>query len=113
MAKYRKKQALVEATQWFKNGDHPEDNCPTVLDDCGSCTSRGEGQVVRYYRHPIVPGASMCATCRKRMDQHGWLDTPAGGEIVCPGDWIVTTDEERHFKLPADKFFPDYELILE
>lgn len=23
--KYRKKPVVIEATQWFKNGDHPED----------------------------------------------------------------------------------------
>lgn len=25
MAQYRKKPIVIEATQWFKNGDHPED----------------------------------------------------------------------------------------
>ena len=25
MSKYRKKPVVIEATQWFKNGDHPED----------------------------------------------------------------------------------------
>ena len=30
MAKYRKKPIIIEATQWFKNGDHPEDN-PELL----------------------------------------------------------------------------------
>lgn len=24
--KYRKKPVVIEATQWFKNGDHPEDH---------------------------------------------------------------------------------------
>ena len=27
MPKFRKKPVVVEAHRWFKNGDHPEDNC--------------------------------------------------------------------------------------
>ena len=29
--KYRKKQIVVEATRWWKNGDHPEDGTTTVV----------------------------------------------------------------------------------
>ena len=28
--KYRKKPVVIEATQWFKNGDHPKDNCVPI-----------------------------------------------------------------------------------
>jgi hypothetical protein len=28
--KFRKKPVVIEATQWFKNGDHPEDDCVLV-----------------------------------------------------------------------------------
>ena len=28
--KYRKKPVVIEATQWFKNGDHPEDDCKMI-----------------------------------------------------------------------------------
>lgn len=41
--KYRKKPVVIEATQWFKNGDHPDDN----PDQPG-----WEGKVVRYFRRP-------------------------------------------------------------
>ncbi len=30
MAKYRKKPVVIEAIQWFKNGDHPQDNCRMI-----------------------------------------------------------------------------------
>jgi len=92
VAKYRKKQALVEATQWFKEHDHLQ---------------------VGQYRHPIVPGESMCATCRKRMDEHGWLDTSEGEAIVCPGDWIVVpaAGEGPRFKVAAEKFVRKYEPV--
>jgi hypothetical protein len=30
MAKFRKKPIVIEATQWFKDGDHPAVECRTV-----------------------------------------------------------------------------------
>lgn len=33
MTRYRKKPVVVEATQWFKNGDHPEDEHDTRTHD--------------------------------------------------------------------------------
>ena len=80
MEKFRKKPTKpeeVEATQWFKNGDHPEDG-------------DGEGYVVRYFRRPDVPGESFCSKCSVMFSDHGWIDTLEGGHIVCPGDWIIT-----------------------
>jgi hypothetical protein len=35
--------------QWFKNGDHPEDNCQNFISS-DSLYFKGEGSVVRYYR---------------------------------------------------------------
>ena len=32
MAKYRKLPVIIEATQWFKNGDHPEDGSTETED---------------------------------------------------------------------------------
>ncbi len=42
MAKYRKKPVIIEATQWFKNGDHPEDGCEIF--DAGKGPFQGEGK---------------------------------------------------------------------
>jgi len=33
MSKWRRRTQDVEATQWFKNGDHPKDNCETFTDE--------------------------------------------------------------------------------
>jgi hypothetical protein len=89
MPKFRKRPVVIEATQWFKNGDHPDDDCPVHSFYCGEMTSLGEGKVVRLYRHPEVPGDKECKHCGKAMYVHGWIDTLEGGHIVCPGDWII------------------------
>ena len=60
MAQYRKKPVVIEATQWFKNGDHPEDDRGTFTDSETGEPFLGEGKVVRYYGHPDVPGDTPC-----------------------------------------------------
>lgn len=116
MAKYRKKPVVIEATQWFKNGDHPDDNCVLVRrrmpEDAfvtgnireqtgelvpdpvtGAPSFLCEGAVVRYFRRPDISGESPCISsipCLFTMHEHGWIDTPEGGHNVCPGDWIIT-----------------------
>ncbi len=88
MAKYRKKPIVIEAIQWFKNGDHPDDAQETF--DAGNGPFLGEGKVVRYYRTPQLDGQDLCLHCGISMHEHGWLDTLEGGHIVCPGDWVIT-----------------------
>jgi hypothetical protein len=85
MSFFKKKSVTIEATQWFKNGDHPEDNSFRK----GSATEY-EGGVVRFFRHPDVEGTTVCDFCLMNFFAHGWLDTPDGGREVCPADWIVT-----------------------
>jgi len=87
MKKYQKKSIGIEAVQWFKNGDHPEDNCGTF--DIGEGSFQGEGHIVRYFRHPNVSGESPCKHCGETMHIHGWIDTLKAGHNVCPGDWII------------------------
>jgi len=83
MTKYIEKPVVVEAVQWFKNGDHPLDGDKSQ-----------EGKVVGYYRHPCAPGESVCPKCMATMHKHGWIDRGRHpGQIVCPGDWVVTTSE--------------------
>jgi hypothetical protein len=81
MSEFRKKAIVIKATQWFKNGDHPLDACDG---------SENEGEVVRRYNHPEDLGSRACNKCGRKMFSHGWIDTPEGGAIVCPGDWIIT-----------------------
>lgn len=80
--KYKYVQAEMDACQWFKNGDHPNDKTGQADE---------EGKVVRRFRHPDVSGEAVCSHCGHRAHDHGWIDTSDGGQSVCPGDWVVTT----------------------
>lgn len=98
MAKYRKKPIVIEAAQWFKNGDHPLDGDP-----------RKEGKIVRYFRDPDIPGTKRCEHCNCKMHDHGWIDTLEGGHIVCPGDWIITGVKGEKYPCKPDVFKKSYE----
>jgi hypothetical protein len=110
--KFRKKPVVIEATQWFKNGDHPEDDCFRVYEDTGKMpTEQREGKVVRYFRHPNVDGKSICSKCGKTMHEHGWIDTLEDGHNVCPGDWIITGVQGEHYPCKPDIFEATYEKV--
>lgn len=102
MPEFRKKPVVVEATQWFKNGDHPEDQC----DPAGP---ESEGKVVRYFRRPDVDDETLCERCGKAMRDHGWIDTLEGGHIVCPSDWIITGTKGERYPCKDDIFRDIYE----
>lgn len=87
MAKYRKK-IVVEATQWFKNGNHPQ---------------------VKEYEHPNLGGMSICRECRDTFNNHGWIDTHWEGHIVCPGDWIIKGVIGEFYPCKPDIFKATYE----
>ncbi|HDY66673.1 hypothetical protein LCGC14_1993860 [marine sediment metagenome] len=110
MAKYRKKPVVIDATQWFKNGDHPKDNCGTF--DAVSGPFQGEGEMVRYFRHPGIHGGKICNKCDKTMHFHGWIDTLEDGHNVCPGDWIIT-GIQGEYPCKPDIFEETYELVKE
>lgn len=106
MPQFRKKPVVIQADQWFKNGDHPEDGSevfpakntpgfPSTFEANYTgefAGERYEGNVVRYFRRPDVAGESECKHCGLTMHAHGWVDTVQGGHTVCPGDWIITDD---------------------
>lgn len=79
MAKFRKKPVVIEATQWFKQGDHP---AVTTKDDS-------------------APGFL--------PQTHGWVPTLEGGHIVTPGDWIITGVQGEHYPCKPDIFAATYE----
>jgi hypothetical protein len=64
MKLYRKRPVLIQAKQWFVHGDVQEVTYAPLSQ------KMGEGR-------------------RKRV---GWLDTPQGGHVVFPGDWVVLTE---------------------
>jgi len=108
MTKYRKKPVLTEATQWFANGDHPEDKTNPVERAEGS-PSLTEGKVVRYFRSLNIPGGRFCPDCGNVMQKHGLLDGVNGEETVCPGDYIVTTVKGNYYRIKAVEFEAMYE----
>ena|SRR5258706_1444439 len=107
--KYRKKPVVIEATQWFKNGDHPDDNCE-FFQLKEEPSFGGEGKVVRYFRHPDIPGEQSCSKCGQVMAVHGWIDTLEDGHNVCPGDWIITGVKGERYPCKPDIFAATYEL---
>jgi hypothetical protein len=119
--KFRKKPVVIEATQWFKNGDHPKDHAP--FESNGQPTEQDrnryndylqtEGKVVRYFRHPdkAYAGERQCDKCGEIMHKHGWIDTLEGGHIVCPGDWIITGVKGEHYPCKPDIFEATYERV--
>ncbi len=97
--KYWKKPIVVDATQWFKNGDHPDDG-PSLY----------QGAIVQYFRDPATRGDTICSKCGLMHHQHGWIDTLEGGHNVCPGDWIITGVEGEHYPCKPSIFEKTYEL---
>ena len=113
--KYRKKPVVIEATQWFKNGDHPEDDAFAIGGDEGGNgflqRYEREGKIVRYFRRPDFSGNLLCNHCGEVMRKHGWIDTLEGGHIVCPGDWIITGVNGEHYPCKPDIFEKTYEAV--
>ena len=107
---YRKKPVVVAAHQWFKNGDHPQDETRTIVPVPGDGNSfQSEGKVVSYYRHPDVPAIKPCEQCGKPHHVHGWIDTLEQGHRVCPGDWIITGVKGERYPCKPDIFALTYE----
>lgn len=106
--KYRKKPILTEATQWFKNGDHPQDRAEKIT-LAGGSTGLSEGKVVRYFRRINIPGGRFCPDCGKVFHKHGLLDGLNGEEVICPGDYVVTDRKGNYYKLSSVDFEAQYE----
>ena len=87
--KYRKKPIEVEATQWFKLGDHPEVRKPEDT----ACANWSEGI-------QGLPHGSL-----------GVIDTLEGAMFVNPGDWIITGVRGEHYPCKPDIFEKTYEAV--
>jgi hypothetical protein len=92
MTAYRKKPVTIDATQWFKKGDHPEVTGGVVAEE-------GESD-------------PKCKHCGQVLLAHGWIKTLEGGHIVCPGDWIITGVKGEHYPCKSDIFAATYEDAL-
>lgn len=87
--KYRKKPVVIEATQWFKMGDHP-----AVVERTG------------HEQKPISPGITY-------VTKTPYVKTLEGSHIVCPGDWIITGVKGEHYPCKPDIFEQTYERVEE
>ena len=86
MTKYRKKPVVVNASQWFREGDHA---------------------AVRTVDERSTTDA--CEHCNQPFSIHGWITTLEGGHIVCPADWIITGVKGEHYPCKPDIFNTTYE----
>jgi hypothetical protein len=112
--KFKKKPVVIEATQWFKNGDHPQDHAAFGKGDRArydEYVHDTEGVIVRRFRRPDVDGKMPCKHCGNSMHVHGWIDTLEGGHIVCPADWIITGVQGENYPCKPDIFTATYEAV--
>lgn len=88
MALYSALIPEIEAIQWFKNGDHPDDH---VIRNINT------GRVVRRYNGD----EGLCPTCNRLMSLHGVIVKPTlpTENIVCPGDYIQPIRNTKGFTL--------------
>ena len=110
MSKFRKKPVVIEATKWFRNGDHPDDFSDR---DNADGKPQREGMVVRRYRRPEGDGEVKCEHCHYKFFVHGWIDTLEGGHVVCPKDWIITGVKGERYPCKPDIFAKTYEPVDE
>jgi len=106
--KFHTKIVEVEAFQWFKNGDHPQDASKELLNDHGM-RYKSEGKVVRYYRLPAMDGMMPCEKCGRIMQSHGWIDNILHNTMVCPGDWVITHPNGFYTAMNEAEFLEKYE----
>lgn len=107
---FRKKPVVIEATQWFKNGDHPLDDIRTI-EPVDGLQFPSEGKIVRYFRRPDLSGDVICKHCAQIMHDHGWIDTLEGDHIVCPGDWVITGVHNERYPCKPAIFEATYEAV--
>ena len=94
MTKYRKKPVVIEATQWFKDGDHPH-VLMCWFDDSGKVRwAPGDHQSVNIFGCVQKPA----------------IATLEGWHAVTPGDFIITGVKGEHYPCKPDIFKMTYEL---
>ena len=88
--KYRKKPVVIEATQWFKMGDHPMVHKPTTTKHLDAEWERRQG----------LPAGSI-----------GEIRTLEGWLSVTPGDYIITGVKGEVYPCKPDIFEMTYEPV--
>lgn len=98
MAKYRKKPVVIEATQWFRLGDHPSVNC--------KATDVLNLLMVQVNR-PDIP----LEIDKNGNADYGVIETLEGSYIVSPGDWIITGIKGERYPIKDEIFQITYEPV--
>lgn len=114
MAQYmNENEGTIEAHQWFRNGDHPDDKVGEWAEDqLGGRYMRQEGAVVQFFRHPDLPGDERHDKCGKTWHDHGWIDQGPDGITVCPGDYVHDLNH-IHVRIGRADFESVFKLDLE
>jgi hypothetical protein len=87
--KFSKRPVVIEATQWFKLGDHP------------SVT--------------VLPSSHPAWDCPEKASLMGWIKTLEGGsdgaQVVREGDWIITGIQGEFYPCKPDIFAATYDPV--
>lgn len=89
MIKYRKKPVVIEAVQWWKDGDHPQ-----VV------------EIPEKVRDTIDARSTALELNKMR-----WIGTLEGGHLVTPGDWIIKGVKGELYPCKPDIFEATYEPV--
>lgn len=110
MPKFRKKPVVIEAIQWFKNGDGFREGIDMKLEETGE-------PIVKPYTDVDAPGYYICERCSEQLMAHGVVRTLESGRngnhLVCPGDWIIKGVQGEFYACKPDIFEKTYELVEE
>ena len=96
MAKYRRKLKVVEATRWFRVGDHPQVN--SVTQPACLCGAKPQAHGYIHTRVDNRPGNDV------QVSQNHL-------SAVCPGDWIITGEAGMLEPMKPDIFEATYEAV--
>jgi len=95
VAKYRKKPVVIEASQWFKNGDHPAVRATTYAEIAKLLGTSGCSKEPPYWSWQAM----------------GVIDTPEGAYAVIPGDWIIKGIKGEFYPCKNAIFLATYEKV--
>jgi hypothetical protein len=95
MAKYRKKPVVIEATQWFKDGDHPKVEMCWFDRDGALRWAVGDSPAINVWN------------CTKRPA----IKTLEGWHEVTEGDYIITGVVGETYPCKPDIFEMTYEEV--
>lgn len=93
MPKFRRKAVVLEASQWFKHGDHPS------VQPINNDTVNPLPDWTKEDLDDLIMGGTNPLTI-------GLIPTLEGAHIVRPGDWIMTGTHGEHYPIKPD-IFPD------